>query len=172
MNSTTDWLMVIITGIYVIATIFICVENHKSAKATRDQTAEQQKQFKEENRALVTITFETQNSNTAVLHIQNTGKRIAKNVKINIEKNFIDNIPDDYYRNHLRILPKSSFSIGINQSWYCILGTFSKVEDISKEIMRGDISYSDIFGDYHESFEIDLTQYFWVTMRKEKLGII
>lgn len=37
---TTDWLMVIITAIYVVATIFICVYNGKSAKAAEKQTEE------------------------------------------------------------------------------------------------------------------------------------
>ena len=33
----TDWLMVIITLVYVIATIFICVYNVKSVKAAKEQ---------------------------------------------------------------------------------------------------------------------------------------
>lgn len=162
MNSTTDWLMVIITGIYVLATIFICVANFKSAKATRDQTAEQQKQFKEENRALVNIFFEVQNGAKAVLHIQNNGKRIAKNVKINIDDNFINNISDETIREHCGRLPNSAFSIGIGQSWYCFLGGFREIEQLSEKILVGSISYSDDLGYYNEKFEIDLKQYFWV----------
>ena len=50
MSSITDWLMVGITGIYVIATIVICVFNGKSAKATRDQIAESKRQFEETKR--------------------------------------------------------------------------------------------------------------------------
>ena len=43
----TDWLMVIITAIYVVATIFICVFNGKSAKAAHDQTEAARAQTKE-----------------------------------------------------------------------------------------------------------------------------
>ena len=40
MSTITDWLMVGITFIYVIATILICVANLKSARATQNQLAE------------------------------------------------------------------------------------------------------------------------------------
>ena len=36
----TDWIMIAITAVYVIATIFICIFNYRSAKATREQLAE------------------------------------------------------------------------------------------------------------------------------------
>lgn len=42
----TDWLMVIITTIYVIATIIICVSNHRAAKAAREAVEESKNQFK------------------------------------------------------------------------------------------------------------------------------
>lgn len=50
----TDWLMVIITAVYVVATIAICYFNAKSANAAREQleesklqAAEQKKQYEE-----------------------------------------------------------------------------------------------------------------------------
>lgn len=43
-SSITDWLMFGITFIYVVATILICLFNHRSAKAAQDQLAESQKQ--------------------------------------------------------------------------------------------------------------------------------
>ena len=46
----TDWLMVIITAVYVVATIAICYFNAKSAKAAKDQLEESKKQYKEQNR--------------------------------------------------------------------------------------------------------------------------
>lgn len=50
MPTITDWLMVGITGIYVIATIFICVFNARSDKATREQIVESKRQFEETKR--------------------------------------------------------------------------------------------------------------------------
>ena len=43
--SVTDWIMVGITAVYVIATIFISVANIRSAKATREQLAESKRQY-------------------------------------------------------------------------------------------------------------------------------
>ena len=53
----------LITVVYVIATIFICVANIKSAKATRDQIAESQRQFNENRRLDIMpyLQFETTN---------------------------------------------------------------------------------------------------------------
>lgn len=50
MPMITDWLMVGITAVYVIATVFICIFNGKSAKATREQVAESERQFEETKR--------------------------------------------------------------------------------------------------------------------------
>ncbi len=55
MESITDWLMVIITSIYVVATILICFYNAKAAKATADQTEEIRTQFYTVNRPIITV---------------------------------------------------------------------------------------------------------------------
>ncbi|MBR4702545.1 MAG: hypothetical protein IKO91_01755 [Oscillospiraceae bacterium] len=50
MPSTTDWIMVGITAVYVIATILISAANIKSAKATREQLAESRRQYEDKKR--------------------------------------------------------------------------------------------------------------------------
>lgn len=50
MPLITDWLMVGITAIYVVATVFICIYNGRSAKATREQVSESQRQYEETKR--------------------------------------------------------------------------------------------------------------------------
>lgn len=50
LNDYEGALMVIITSIYVFATILICVFNGRSAKSTREQVLESQRQFKETQR--------------------------------------------------------------------------------------------------------------------------
>lgn len=50
MPLITDWLMVGITLVYVVATIMICVFNGRSAKATREQVSESQRQYEETKR--------------------------------------------------------------------------------------------------------------------------
>lgn len=55
MSTITDWLMVVITGIYVIANIFICIANIKSANAAKLQTSEMKRQFFEINRPNISV---------------------------------------------------------------------------------------------------------------------
>ena len=45
-----EWVMVWITAVYVVATILICYANLKSARATREQVLESQRQFEETKR--------------------------------------------------------------------------------------------------------------------------
>lgn len=59
----TDWLMVIITTVYVIATIVICVFNGKSAKASREQAEISKKQTEEMIRQY-NLTYKTYRYNT------------------------------------------------------------------------------------------------------------
>lgn len=58
-NDNNGFVMAILTFVYVIATIFICIYNGKSANATRKQTEESQHQFEESNRAHVIPRFIT-----------------------------------------------------------------------------------------------------------------
>ena len=46
MPTITDWLMVIITMVYVVATVLICIFNNKSAKAAQEQVTEMRQQLK------------------------------------------------------------------------------------------------------------------------------
>lgn len=52
-TKITDWLMVFITLVYVIATILICISNSKSAKAAQSQIIESKRQFDEARRLQV-----------------------------------------------------------------------------------------------------------------------
>ena len=53
MPSITDWLMVGITFVYVVATIFICRANIRSAKASKEQLAEMKREHEESIRLQV-----------------------------------------------------------------------------------------------------------------------
>lgn len=161
MPSITDWLMVIITLVYVVATIFICVANVKSAKATREQLAESKRQFDEENRAFVTVTFDIVRSGLAVLCIENHGKQIANNVEIRIAPEFVDNMTDEGSKVRIQELCKASFTLGIGRKWYACLGSHIELGKLSEVPLTVDISYSDGQGEHKESTAIDLKQYLW-----------
>lgn len=53
----SDWAMVFIILVYVIATIFICLASLKSAKVSKEQLIEMKKQFEENNRPYVEEEF-------------------------------------------------------------------------------------------------------------------
>lgn len=156
-----DWIMVAITAIYVVATILICIFNYRSARATREQVSEMQRQFEESNRAFVTVTFEIVRSGLAVLHIENHGKRVANNVRINIDKTFVDNVQDEEDKKRIIKLNNSAFSLGIGQSWYICIGSHLQLEQMGKKLLHINISYSDNNADYEEKTDIDLIQFFW-----------
>ncbi len=50
MPTITDWIMVGITAVYVIATILISAANIKAANATREQVAESKRQYEDKKR--------------------------------------------------------------------------------------------------------------------------
>jgi len=157
----TDWIMIAITAIYVVATILICIFNYRSATATREQVAESKRQFEDSNRAFVTVTFELIRSGLAVLHIQNHGKRIAQDVNINVSPAFLANMADQTDKKQIEKLCTASFTLGIGQSWYICIGSHLQLKQMSAELLEIDISYSDGSSHYHDSIQIDLKQYFW-----------
>ncbi len=158
----TDWLMVIITAVYVVATILICRANIKSAEAAREQIEESRKQFEESNRAFITATFEVIKCGFAVLHIQNHGKRVAENVNIRISESFIAKIVNNDDREHIQKLCSASFTLGIGQSWYVGIGNHMDLEKMEEELLSIDISYKDSSGNYCEKAIIDLKQLNWM----------
>lgn len=161
MPTITDWLMVGITLVYVIATIAICRANINSAKATREQVAETKKQFEEEHRAFVTVTFEIIRGGLVVLHIENHGRRVAKNVQVAIPSDFIENLPNIEDMQRVRNLCSSSFTLGIGQSWYIFLGSHIELKKMGERLLDVVVSYKDSFSCYKECSSIDLNQYSW-----------
>lgn len=85
MPMITDWLMVGITAVYVIATIFICRANIKSANATREQIAESKRQFEEAQRLQIMpfLQIEIRDINsfdlTLDLDVDNAGSEVVYN---------------------------------------------------------------------------------------------
>ena len=77
MPTITDWLMVIITLVYVVATVFICIANIKSAKAAREQTEEMKKQFSLINRPSVSAEIVYLKRTFWMLRFNNNGNQVS-----------------------------------------------------------------------------------------------
>ena len=90
MNSNNGFVMAVLTFVYVIATIFICVFNGKSASATRRQTEEAQRQFEENNRAHVIPRFVTLEGQLYCLAFHNIGKTMAEKLVINVSSEWLE----------------------------------------------------------------------------------
>lgn len=168
----TDWIMIAITSAYVVATIFICIFNYRSAKATREQVAEAKRQFDETNRAFVTVSLESIRGGLIVLCIKNNGKMIADNVKVRFEDEYIKKFSSRINKEHLIKLNQSSFSIGIEQSWYLCLGSHLDLEEMSNLPLHLVITYNDKLKNYNEIFDINFGEYFWSLMYSSTLGDI
>ena len=75
-----DWVMVIITGVYVIATIFICWANIKAANASKEQLREMQKQFAETNRPIIELEFHYSRRTWYIARFVNRGNLMLKSI--------------------------------------------------------------------------------------------
>lgn len=156
----TDWIMISITAIYVIATIFICVANFKSAKATREQLAEQKRQFDETNRPYVTVHFEVALSGLYTLCVCNHGKKMAKNVHLEIDDAFIEQLDNDKVKRLLYNTKRSRIDIGIGQKWYLWIGVLGDRQTMSKTVGIK-LTYQDDQEEYNEEYNIDLNSFNW-----------
>lgn len=168
-NQNQGFAMVLLTFVYVVATIAICFFNYKSAEATKEQTKESRRQFNESNRAYITLTTENLKNGLITLSIKNVGNKIAKNVKIGVNQEFIESLKDDIAKQSVVTLTESSFDVGVGKEWHVFLGTHLTLKSLSTTKMIIDIEYEDDTDKYKEQRNIDLSQYFWALLNDSVL---
>lgn len=88
-NANSGFIMALLTLVYVIATILICIFNYKSAKATKEQTKESYSQFIENNRAHIVPKIIELEGEMLCLSFQNIGKDIATEVIIDVNEKWL-----------------------------------------------------------------------------------
>lgn len=159
MPTITDWLMVIITGVYVFATIFICVFNYRSAKATREQVAEAKRQYEEVNRAYITYEFLYEKRAFYGIRFTNHGKRIANHIQIQLNQDFIDSITEPSFSMALNRLKGKECVLGIGQSYDVYYGKNGFLKNPHKVPLEGQLVYEDDKGSYCDPFSIDIEHY-------------
>lgn len=152
-------LMVIITLVYVIATIFICRANRKSAKATIEQLDEAKRQYEEEHRAYITYQLIFERKTWYGIRFTNYGKRIANHVKVLFDKEFIDSIPRDSFIERTNGLGECEFVLGIGQSYDFYFGGHEFRENANTKPIKGIVKYQDSSNEYQEEFFIDFEKY-------------
>ena len=167
LNNNSGCIMAILTFVYVVATILICVYNSKSAKATSEQTKELYRQFLESNRANVVPMIIVLEGQMLCLSFQNVGKSIATDVKICVNESWLKKIEITHsfskVANALREIRKKKVVLTVNQNMcygLCVPGNGHNDFDILKEIqLKIDISYKTLGNNYKEHYEIPLEGY-------------
>lgn len=155
----TDWLMVIITAVYVIATILICWANIKSARATRDQLAEAKRQYEEEHRPYISYQFIFENRRWYGMRFTNQGRREASHVQIKFSQDFLDSISKSLFSKELNALQNKEFTLGIGQSYDVFFGMEEFRNNPRKKPIEGEIIYRDRKETYQNKFDIDFEKY-------------
>lgn len=120
MPITTDWLMVIITAVYVIVTILICIFNAKSTKAAYKQVEEIKEQYAEDNKPVLAV-YPFMKDKQLCFEIKNIGSRKALEVNVDFPK---DNILTDLKKNWDRFdlkLKNKDIELMPQQSVYYVL---------------------------------------------------
>ncbi len=159
MPTITDWLMVVITTVYVLATIFICRANIKSAEATREQVAESKREFDEENKAYITYELVLERWTLYGMRFTNHGKRVASHVQIIFKKSFIDSLIKTQFVEALSHLHEKECVIGVGQSIDVYFGEMEFRTNKEKFPIEGEIRYKDSKAEYRETFCIDFNKY-------------
>ena len=160
MNSPliTDWLMVVITFVYVVATICIMRANNKSAKATREQVDEMRYQFAEMNRPSISVELVYEKRSFYMLRFTNHGTRTAEHVSFEFDPAFVDSLPDSFRKHVLGVKGKECV-IGVGQHYDLF---FANDEIRGKKDLApasGVVTYQCCGREFSDSFSIDLLNY-------------
>lgn len=154
-----DWVMVLLTGVYVVATIIICYFNYGSTKAAREQAAEMRRQYEEENRPYITVELIYERKTFYGLRFSNHGKRLANHVVIQLKQAFIDSISEPAFKKALERSQGKECIIGIGQHYDLYFGSNEFRAKTEKEPLAGVVTYQDSGHHYSEEFLIDFESY-------------
>ena len=156
---TADWVMVIITGVYVIATIFICLANIKAANASKEQLQEVQKQFAETNRPIIELEFHYSRRTWYIARFVNRGNLSAQHVKINLDQEFIDSLPEESMKKELERIKGKECIIGAGQHYDLYIGSNQLRGNPNMKPLTGTIEYKAQGEAYQSDLYVDLENY-------------
>jgi len=158
--ALTDWLMVIITFVYVIATIFICVFNGKSARAAKSQIEEMSRQFYAVNRPLLSVEIVYLRRSFYALRFTNNGNQTAFNTFFDINQDFIDNLSESKFKELLESDKGKIRNIGVGQHYDLFFGTNKYLKQEKKIPIIGRMHYRGVNDSiYAEDFIIEPEKY-------------
>lgn len=156
---TPDWAMVIITAVYVVATIFICCANIKSAKASQAQLTEMQRQFAESNRPEIEVEFHYLRRTWYVVRFVNRGEKTAQHVKINIAQSFINSLAEEAFQKELIRIKEKECIIGVGQHYDLFIGSNKFRGNPNMEPFTGTVEYESQGKSYQSDLFVDFEHY-------------
>lgn len=168
----TDWIMVVITIVYVFATIAIFITNHNATKAAQDSIKEMRREFEEMNRPLVEVEFVYVQKTFLALRFSNHGRQTAYNVTIDISQDFIDSLDEAVWLNEVNKQKDKTCIIGVGQHYDLFFGDRHYLKKENKIPVTGKVKYESNGRKYTDEFYVNLDKYmtiYSVTTDEEKL---
>lgn len=167
LNENNGFIMALLTLVYVIATIFICIFNYKSAKATKEQTKEAYKQFVENTRAHIIPKIKELEGEMLCLVFENIGKEIATEVEIDVNEKWLKKLEQTKtfpeVANSLRKIKDKKLFLTVNQTMYyglCVPGNgFDDFKKLGEEELIINIKYKTLNRIFEEKYSIPLNAY-------------
>lgn len=154
------------TLVYTIATIIICRANAKSAAAAAEQSRAMQiqtqeliRQYHDSNRARIAIRFGYDNAIGKYLILKNVGIHDADNVRITINKEFLEELAAQFRANHVQTLVDSIIHIASGQEFPVFVNFASAIGRMKHPVARVHVTYRDGAEVYSEDAVIDFSQY-------------
>lgn len=148
-------LTVLITAVYVLATILICFANIKAANASQRQVAEMQQQFRETNRPYITCEYILKSRLFCGIKICNHGNMVAKDLTFSICQDFLDALQSDHYVDFRKLNESQYRLVGIGQESDFF---FSDVDHKPKVPFELIVHYRSETGFFSETFCFDLSK--------------
>ena len=176
MPTITDWLMVAITVIYVVATIIISCANIKSARAAQEQLKQMKNQFEINDSPSVEVEFHHFDEIFVGIRLVNHGKHTAQCVKVRFSDEFYNSIAQiekGFMKSFIHNVKDKECVLGVQQYTDLYIGDFSDLKQIEdKPLIRGVVTYSFRNKRFETEFSFDLDNYlsvFHVTCHEDEI---
>ena len=164
LNNNDGFVMGLLTFIYVVATIVICIFNGISNKNINKQLKESREQFKESCRGHIVPKIISLEGSIICLEFQNIGNDVAKNIVIKVHDKWLKKLEktETFPKNaeRLRILGKRKIFLAPEQKIdYSLWVPGNNQPDLillEEEPLKITISYDTLNSSYNEEYEIFL----------------
>lgn len=158
-NIDPNWILVVVTAIYTVATIVICWANWRSSSAAQKQIETMILQYHDSKRARIAIRFDKKTPNDRSIVLENVGKEDADEVTMSIDEEFINALQTIWPNNLLRIGISSTIHIAAGQEFWFFVAFASDIKKMKTTKTTVRVRYKAAGKYYEEVANIDFSQY-------------